>query len=132
MFKKISDIDVDRRREESSLRSDIHKCLDKFEDYKFIFNQHDKHMRNINENINLISQQQHDFKDYVDNENKRLMEFISKINQGFMDDLGDVRNEIKELHKQLNKNIVAIKTTNLRQADEIEKLKEVAEQVVEA
>lgn len=126
---RISEVDVDRRRVESGLRTDILKCLDKFEDYKFIFDQHDKQMRNINENINLISQQTHDFKDHVDNENKRMMAIFSKINKGFMDDLADVRVEFKQVHKLLDKLKIEQTKTDRRQEDEIIKLKEATEQI---
>ena len=75
--KKINVLDVDRQRNESNLRKDLYSCLDKFEDYKFVFEQHDKTMRNIDENIIMISSNLHELKDHVNTENERLQSFMT-------------------------------------------------------
>lgn len=51
-------------------------------------------MRNITENITLVSSQLHELKTHVDTEFKRVQLFMGKINHDFMEDLNGQRGNI--------------------------------------
>lgn len=42
IHQRITDLDVDRQRNEQKLQHDIGRCLETFEEYKFIFEHNEK------------------------------------------------------------------------------------------
>jgi hypothetical protein len=129
MNEKIRVVDVDRRQAESALRVDVAKCLDKFEEYSFIFGQNETLMRSISRNIDEVSMGLHELRDYVNLENERFLASMTKVNSAFVEDLRGVRVSISEINKSIDVDKYNLVKTDSKVGEEIEKLKAIQDRV---
>jgi hypothetical protein len=100
IFKRISDLDIDRKSIEKGLKNEMDQVNKAFEEYGFKFANNEKLIDSMKNSVEALQLQLLDLRDQVQTENERFVVRVRDINQDYMDDQKKLRERLNEMDER--------------------------------